>query len=104
MMGANFTAEAQAMWVAIPPEIRKRLTRNVWCVQCSSETTIRKAWRFVSHNASVPISQDRESASLQVSEGSGSELGTGQLPTHGQIRCLLRGVGRQHAVIAHAAD
>ncbi len=39
-MTADFTAEAQAFWNAIPEEKRSQLLRNVWCLACGEVRTI----------------------------------------------------------------
>ncbi len=41
-MSDAFTAEAKAMWDAIPAEMQTRLLTNVWCAHCSRSTTITK--------------------------------------------------------------
>lgn len=36
----SFTSPAAKLWRSIPPETRKVLLSNVWCVQCRHEVTI----------------------------------------------------------------
>lgn len=36
----SFTAPARQRWESIPPEIRKKLLDNVWCVNCCSTVKI----------------------------------------------------------------
>jgi hypothetical protein len=36
----KFTAPAAKLWDAVPPDIRKLLLSNVWCVKCRHEVTI----------------------------------------------------------------
>ena len=36
----TFTKSARQHWDSIPVDIRQRLLANVWCAQCSHETTI----------------------------------------------------------------
>ncbi len=37
----NFTAPADKLWNAIPPETRKLLLANVWCGTCCHSVTIK---------------------------------------------------------------
>lgn len=39
-MSDRFTAEAKAMWDAIPPQAQEQILSNVWCVHCKTGTTI----------------------------------------------------------------
>ncbi len=40
-MNDKFTAPAKAKWDSIPPQIQKKLLKNVWCTKCAGVTTIK---------------------------------------------------------------